>query len=306
MWARKRCSVPSSSESATTPRQAPSVHDQVDGEILDEELAPNGAATGRRACAAWRGRCGRRRRRCAARCPCRNPSSCRRTGAGRSCPPRCARTARPNARARRPPAGALRQRYSMASWSPSQSDPLTVSYMCQRQSSSPMLPSAAAMPPCAATVCERVGKTLVMQAVFSPRLAGAERGAQARAAGADDDHVEGVLGHRIGAAVHRRRAVAPLPPLPLPFSAISASESELEHGEAGDAARRPRRRASCAMSSGDLQHLVVHVVLDDDLHADAHVHDRHQDAGEHDERDERRGERRRRPSRRARRSAPRR
>ena len=58
--------------------------------------------------------------------------------------------------------------YSMASWSPSQSDPLTVSYMCQRQSSSPMLPSAAPMPPWAATVWLRVGNTLVMQAVFSP------------------------------------------------------------------------------------------------------------------------------------------
>ena len=58
--------------------------------------------------------------------------------------------------------------YSIASWSPSQSAPLTVSYMCQRQSSSPILPSAAAMPPCAATVCERVGNTLVMQAVFRP------------------------------------------------------------------------------------------------------------------------------------------
>ena len=46
--------------------------------------------------------------------------------------------------------------------------PLTVSYMCQRQSSGPMLPSAAEMPPCAATVCERVGKTLVMQAVRKP------------------------------------------------------------------------------------------------------------------------------------------
>ena len=56
----------------------------------------------------------------------------------------------------------------MLSWSPSQSDPFTVSYMCQRQSSSPMLPSAAPMPPCAATVWLRVGKTLVMQAVFSP------------------------------------------------------------------------------------------------------------------------------------------
>src|SRR5512142_1784981 len=31
-----------------------------------------------------------------------------------------------------------------------------------------MLPSAAEMPPCAATVCERVGNTLVRQAVCSP------------------------------------------------------------------------------------------------------------------------------------------
>src|SRR5690606_34916471 len=31
-----------------------------------------------------------------------------------------------------------------------------------------MLPSAAEMPPCAATVCERVGNTLVMHAVFRP------------------------------------------------------------------------------------------------------------------------------------------
>src|ERR1700730_4553351 len=65
-------------------------------------------------------------------------------------------------------AGALRQRYSIESGSPSQSDPLTVSYMCHLQSSGPMLPSAAATPPCAATVCERVENTLVMQAVRSP------------------------------------------------------------------------------------------------------------------------------------------
>jgi hypothetical protein len=58
--------------------------------------------------------------------------------------------------------------YSMASWSPSQSDPLTVSYMCQRQSSGCILPSEAEMPPWAATVCERVGNTFVMQAVRSP------------------------------------------------------------------------------------------------------------------------------------------
>src|SRR5262249_7635998 len=36
------------------------------------------------------------------------------------------------------------------------------------QSSGPMLPSAAEMPPCAATVWERVGKTLEMQAVLRP------------------------------------------------------------------------------------------------------------------------------------------
>ena len=50
-----------------------------------------------------------------------------------------------------------------------------------------MLPRLAAMPPCAATVWLRVGKTLVMQAVFRPALGDAHRRAQARAAGADDD-----------------------------------------------------------------------------------------------------------------------
>ena len=34
----------------------------------------------------------------------------------------------------------------------------------------PILPSAALMPPCAATVWLRVGKTLLMQAVFSPSI----------------------------------------------------------------------------------------------------------------------------------------
>ena len=63
---------------------------------------------------------------------------------------------------------ASRHMYSIASWSPSQSEPFTVSYMCQRQSSSPMLPSAALMPPWAATVWLRVGKSLVTQAVDSP------------------------------------------------------------------------------------------------------------------------------------------
>jgi hypothetical protein len=61
------------------------------------------AAPGHRACAAWRGRCGRRRRRCAGH---GGPSpyfawSCRRRGADRSCPLRCARRARPSVPARK-------------------------------------------------------------------------------------------------------------------------------------------------------------------------------------------------------------
>lgn len=50
----------------------------------------------------------------------------------------------------------------MASWSPSQSLPLMVSYACHRQSSTVMLPKAALIPPCAATVCDLVGNSLVM------------------------------------------------------------------------------------------------------------------------------------------------
>ena len=103
----------------------------------------------------------------------------------------------------------------MASWSPSQSDPLTVSYMCQRQSSSPMLPSEAEMPPWAATVWERVGKTLVTQAVFRPCLGAAQRGAQAGAAGAHDDDVVLVIDEFVSSHVvlrpRNRRAAAPNP-----------------------------------------------------------------------------------------------
>ena len=54
------------------------------------------------------------------------------------------------------------------------------------------------MPPCAATVCERVGKTLVMQAVCRPFWRQAEGGAQAGAAGADHDHVVLVFGDLVG------------------------------------------------------------------------------------------------------------
>src|SRR5216683_1723247 len=64
--------------------------------------------------------------------------------------------------------GASRTRNSIASWSPSQSEPFTVSYICHSHESSPMLPSAAPIPPCAATVCERVGNTLESTATLNP------------------------------------------------------------------------------------------------------------------------------------------
>src|SRR5512139_725624 len=64
--------------------------------------------------------------------------------------------------------GASRHMNSIVSWSPSQSEPFTVSYMCHSQESSPMLPSAAPIPPCAATVCERVGNTLDNTATERP------------------------------------------------------------------------------------------------------------------------------------------
>src|SRR5436190_11888760 len=61
--------------------------------------------------------------------------------------------------------------YSIASWSPNQSEPLIVSYMCQSQLSSDMLPSDAPMPPCAATVWDRVGKTFESTATDKPASA---------------------------------------------------------------------------------------------------------------------------------------
>ena len=46
--------------------------------------------------------------------------------------------------------------------------PPTGTHACHLQSSSVMLPRAALMPPCAATVWERVGNSLVMHAVVNP------------------------------------------------------------------------------------------------------------------------------------------
>src|SRR5271165_6940256 len=139
---------------------------------------------------------------------------------------------------------ALRHIYSMASWSPRQSDPLTVSYMCQRQSSSPMLPSAAEMPPCAATVWLRVGNTLVTQAVERPASASPN--------------------------VARR----PAPPAPTTTTsqlcsmkrysvlAIAASLADVQDREHGAAAEQHVRKAQ-RQQQRNLHALGVHIVLRD-------------------------------------------
>ncbi len=56
------------------------------------------------------------------------------------------------------------------------------------------------MPPCAATVCERVGKTLLIAGGAQAGLRAADDRAQPGAAGADDDDVELMIGDRIGSA----------------------------------------------------------------------------------------------------------
>ena len=83
--------------------------------------------------------------------------------------------------------GASEHITSIASWSPRKSEPLTVSYACERQSSSTLI--AALIPPAAATECERTGWTLLMIATLEPVCGGGESGALAREAGADDQDV---------------------------------------------------------------------------------------------------------------------
>ena len=56
----------------------------------------------------------------------------------------------------------------MASWSPNQSEPLTVSKACHFHESSVMFPKAALIPPYAATVWDLVGNNLEIQAVLNP------------------------------------------------------------------------------------------------------------------------------------------
>ncbi len=60
-----------------------------------------------------------------------------------------------------------------------------------------MLPSAALMPPCAATVWLRVGNTLLMHAVLRPCSARPKVARKSGAAGADDDDVVRMIGERV-------------------------------------------------------------------------------------------------------------
>ena len=67
--------------------------------------------------------------------------------------------------------GASEHMISIASWSPRKSEPLTVSYACERQSSATLI--AALIPPAAATECERTGCTLLRIATLAPSCAAA-------------------------------------------------------------------------------------------------------------------------------------
>src|SRR5262245_21516548 len=92
---------------------------------------------------------------------------------------------------------ASRHMSSMASWSPSQSEPLTVSYMCQRQVVRPH-------------VAERRRDTALRRhgVAAGGEYLGDARGLQAFGrhaeggpqAGADHDHVVFVIDHRVGVA----------------------------------------------------------------------------------------------------------
>ena len=112
------------------------VADQVERHPLDEELRARAhVALVERVQHRVAGAVGRGAARAAPASRRSSPSG-RRTAAGRSCRRRCGRTACRSARARRRPSAPSRHMNSIASWSPSQSEPLTVSYMCQSQLSS--------------------------------------------------------------------------------------------------------------------------------------------------------------------------
>ena len=90
------------------------------------------------------------------------------------------------------------------------------------------------MPPCAATVCERVGKDFRDAGGPEPLFGHAERGAKARAARSHHDDVELVVNVGVGLAGCRGACICDCHEL--------ASESDLENGEHRQCADRDRRR----------------------------------------------------------------
>src|SRR5262249_19226470 len=113
-------------------------------------------------------------------------------------------------------------------------------------------------------------------------LAAADHGAQPGAAGADHYHVIAVVLDRIGAAVGGRIGSGGV--------AVAGHGAELEDEHGGCERGRERDRDGeerVGHHQDQLGGLVVHVVLDDDLHADAHVHGHREDEQQHDHGDQR-------------------
>ena len=125
-----------------------------------------------------------------------------------------------------------------------------MSYMCQCQLSGSSLPSAADTPPCAATVCERVGNTLESTATRRFACASPSAARMPGAAGADDDRVE------LSRCYRHRQYNAP-EDLPRPH-AVGDEREDHEHVQ-----HEPQPR-------------VLHVIHEDVAHADPRVQQRAQ------------------------------
>src|SRR5271169_6827589 len=153
---------------------------------------------------------------------------------------------------------ACRHIYSIASWSPSQSDPLTVSYICHRQLSSPRLPRLAAMPPWAATVWLRVGNTFVMQAVVRPAST-APWVARKPAPPAPTTTTSNVWSMKLYSRCE-----------PMLFLDELRLDADLQNGvDAGDC--DDCRKEIIQRQRDHFGPFVVNVVFEDDLHPDSHM-----------------------------------
>ena len=126
-----------------------------------------------------------------------------------------------------------------------------------------------------------------MQAVLQPGLAAADDRAQARAAGADHHHVVGVVLDRIGAAVDGRRVRSAdcrcaAPWLRLRSCSLSSANAQASADrDREEGVGHDQQRASI---------VVMHIVLDDDLHADPHMRGDRDNEQQHDHGDQRRAE----------------